>query len=135
MANPKPPEPMAGAIHEAGQGFAEPLEPRQCYAVEQMVDEVRSLFPDIPADHSNFDVFNASLDVLFDTSVLSEEDRAVLEAIFTNYALDQDPRIDAIIVGPEGILVSMYPSARTKDNRDPFGVDEAFTILSVGEPL
>lgn len=108
---------------------------RVCYAAKTLVAEMHALFPETPVEYSNYDGRNTALDVKFDLTVLDEADRATVIAMFTLFDFDADPRVDMVIPAHEdaALLVSFKSNATTQDSRAPFGLAEAWSVLTEDE--
>lgn len=104
---------------------------RVCWAAKTLVEEFTDLFPETPVEYSNPDGRNTMLDVTFDLTVLDDEMEdaatALLELIHT------DVRVNVVLAENNAVLVSFKSSARTQDNRDSFGLADAWDVLTDGE--
>lgn len=137
-------QPMDPSITENKTPVVKENAPRVCHAIKQLNEEVWVLFPETPVEYSNYTGRNVALDVTYDLSVLDEDtDRIDIVQLFMLLqaaAYNSDPRINLVIIGkddeghPESILVSMHASARTQDNRDSFGLADAYSVLTRVEP-
>lgn len=122
-------EPMGGDLGPSrGTGVPHVNAPRQCWALKTLVAEMAELFPETPVEYSNVDGRNTALDVTFDCSMLGEEDQILLVNLFRT--LEVDARVSQIMVGNDQMLVSMKSDSRTQDLRDPFGLADAWGILT-----
>lgn len=124
---PKAPEPMDP---DAREGTAAPRtnNQRPCWAIKTLVAEVHSLFPETPVEFSNYNGRNTALDVSFDLTTLDNDDAiSLIEAL----ALTQnDERVVGVVSEDGALLVSMRANPRTQDSREPFGVVQAYGILT-----
>lgn len=123
-------EPMDDSVTEAKVGTPADNTQRVCYAAKTLVAEVEALFPETPVEYSNYDGRNTALDVQFDLTGIDAADRDTLIAMMTLFDLDDDPRINLIVSEDDSLLVSFKASARTQDSRDPFGLADAWEILT-----
>lgn len=112
-------------------------QPRPCWAIKTLVEEFRALFPETPVEYSNYNQFDTALDVTFDLSMLEPVevyDVAMMFNLLGDPATNRDPRIDVVITGGEHheaqVLVSMRANARTQDSREPFGLADAWSVLT-----
>jgi len=126
-------QPMDATIRERQNGIVATNSKRVCWAIKTLVAEMADLFPETPVEYSNHDGRNTALDVTFDLSVLDDEDRSTLIALFTLFDFNADPRIEAIIAEGQRVLVSMKANPRTQDSRESFGLAEAWGVLTDGD--
>lgn len=132
----KMPEPMDDSVREARVGTPMTNHQRVCGAIKQLVAEFHGLFPETPVEYSNYDGRNTALDVTFDLSPLDADtdrvDATNLLMLLGDPAHNAERRIEDVIVASDmdSVLVSMRSSLRTQDNRDPFGLAEALSVLA-----
>jgi hypothetical protein len=128
---------MDPTVTEAKVGTPKPNNQRACWAAKTLVAEVREVFPETPVEYSNYDGRNTALDVMFDLTGLDPQDAhdlALVLELLNDTAYNEDQRIDTVIAGggdQKGqVLVSFKSSPRTQDNREPFGILDALSVLS-----
>ena len=132
----KMPEPMDDSVREAPVGTPSTNHQRVCGAIKQLVAEFHGLFPETPVEYSNYDGRNTALDVTFDMTALDAEtdrvDALNLLHLLGDPAHNAEHRIDYVLVSESdaAVLVSMRSSLRTQDNREPFGLAEALSVLA-----
>lgn len=122
-------EPMDAAIREARTGTPATNSERACYAAQTLADEVRSMFPETPVEYSNYNGRNTALDVSFDLTGMDESERSDLMPLLTMVE-DTDLRVREVLAEDGSVLVSFWPSPRTQDSRDSFGLADALMVLA-----
>lgn len=124
----KTPKPMDDSIRERTQGVPSPNRARVAHALKTLVAEMHEVFPETPVEYSNYDRFNAALDVTFDLTGLDAGDSVVFNDLIK--MIDGDERVATVLTEDYSqAVVSLHPAARTKDKRDPFGLPAAFGVL------
>lgn len=122
---PQQPEAMDPGVREQSAPEAQVSTPRACYAAQTLADEVLALF-EVHTEFGEPNARNVALRVgfvdskypdLYSLLVLTESDERVL-------AVDSDG---------DSVLVSFHNSLRTQDSRAPFGLAEAYDILSAND--
>lgn len=131
MRDQKKVTPMDDGIRERSVGEARPNNQRQCWAIKTLVVETHTLFPETPVEYGDYDGRNTALSVTFDCSMLDETE----QVLFTDLLriLDTDERVKDTEVGSDQVYVLMHSNPRTQDSREPFGLDDALSILSDDE--
>ena len=127
---PKTPEPMDVTVTEAKVGTPSGNSQRVCHAAKTLVGEVREMFPETPAEYSNYDGRNTALDVTFDLTALDSQDKSDFIALMTLFDFDGDPRVSEVLAEDGALLVSFNSNPRTQDSREPFGLVDAMSIIS-----
>lgn len=122
-------KPMDPSIREETVGQQATNNRRVCYAIKTLVSEVERLFPETIATYSNYDGHNTALDVAFDYYMIDKDDQATFVDLLR--LVGDDHRVEGVIVERDetSVLVSMRPSARTKDLRDTFDLNGAYLVL------
>lgn len=127
------PVPMDASVRENSTPTMSTNAQRVCYAAKTLVAEVMEMFPETPVEFSNFDGRNTALDVTFDLTTLDSQDRADLMLVMTlldDPAYNEDSRIASVLADDGQVLVSFKSNPRTQDNREPFGLLDALSVLS-----
>lgn len=128
-------QPMDALVHEDRHPVMKENSGRVCWAIKTLNEEVWALFPETPVEYSDQDGRNTALAVTYDLSALDEEDRVVLGDLLM--LVRDDARVSLTLLNHDpyytAVLVSMHSSARTQDNREPFGLATALMILSGNE--
>lgn len=114
--------PMDPTIREVKVGVTHVNRPRRAYALDTLIKEVESLFPETTYDVSGENGLNTSLDVTFST-----KDCPGLADLLD--LIENDPRVQSLLQVDDSTLVSFRSSLRTQDLRDPFQLDVAWTVL------
>lgn len=127
------PTPMDASIRERATGTTASNTQRVCYAIKTLVAEMHALFPETPVEYSDYDGRNTALAVSFDLSPLDEETGTTVLALFTLFDFDADPRIASVDADGPVVLISFRANARTQDSREPFGLAEAWEVLTEGD--
>jgi len=123
---------MDDGIRERNVGEARPNAPRQCWAIKTLVAETAVLFPETPVEYSDYDGRNTALSVTFDLTSLPGGDSVLFNNLMA--ILDTDERVKEVIASDyDQAYVLMHSNPRTQDSRDPFGLDDALSILSDDE--
>ena len=101
---------------------------RPCWAIKTLAAEVFDLFPEATYTLDGYDQFNTALEITYDTG--SVEDEHLFSALLS--CVKGDPRVSAVEYDEDlhQFLVVFRPSARTKDDQTPFGLEDAWLILS-----
>lgn len=111
---------------QAKEGPAQPItnNKRLAYALKTLIAEVSELFPETIYEVGDYDERNAALGVVFYT-----EGEPGLEALLD--LVRDDQRVREVLIRQDAeVAVHLHPSARTKDLRDPFGLGDAWAVLS-----
>lgn len=127
---------MDPGVTERRVGAPRPNSSRVCWAIKTLCEEVWALFPETPVEYSNVDGRNTSRDVTFDITALDSEEQATFTTLLTmlgDPAYNEDPRIREVVTGDGQVLVSMHGNPRTQDRREPFGLADAYLILTEGD--
>lgn len=128
----KMPEPMeASTTPPEAVGTPATNNVRVCWAAKTLVNEFTDLFPETPVEYSNPDGRNTMLDVSFDMTAVDDVDRDAAVALLE--LTNTDARVAGLISISDMVLVSFKSSARTQDNRDSFGLADAWDVLTDGE--
>jgi hypothetical protein len=125
----KAPEPMDPSVFESAEGRAPQNHKRNAYALVTLVDEVRTMFPEVAYEFILHDGRNTALGVRFDLTGLADEKGDFITLL---RMVGSDGRVNEIITTDESLTVVLIPSARTQDRRDPFGLLPAYDILFAG---
>lgn len=121
-------KPMDDSIRERSEGQPIPTRERTCWAIKQLLSEVEALFPETPYEVGDRDMRGVALVVNFDVSGLEGGDSVVFNSLIE--ALSSDARVEEIATEDFGFAsVRMRSSLRTQDDRTPFGLSEAYSIL------
>lgn len=119
------PEPMdANAPEVSGEGRVSSNTARNVYALDTLVAEVLELFPETDISVSDVDGRNAAHDVQFSYS----EGGSELESLLT--LVGDDERVNEVLIDETSVLVAFTHNARLKDNREPFHLGDAFSVLT-----
>lgn len=130
------PQPMDVTAHEVAVPEAVTNESRVCYAVETLVAEFRALFPETPVEYIEVNGRNTALGVVFDLTTLDADtariDAGQLLRLLGDEAYNDDPRIATVVVDndTETAAVVMHNNPRTQDSREPFGLADAWSVLT-----
>jgi len=129
-------QPMDAAIRENTVGTATTNRKRNCYAMNTLIAEVTDLFPETSYEVSNYDGRNVAHDIQFDITSVPDDEQdlfillmGLLVSSDGSHPHNADPRIAEVSIDPEGVLVSFRASARTQDDRSPFGLADAWEIV------
>lgn len=122
------PEPMDPSFNESSTGQVHVNHKRNAYALVQLVDEVRRLFPETPYEFANYNGRNTAMSVVFDLTVMDNDDAITFGQLLG--LVKTDPRILDVIVDDDAVLVDLFPSARYQDNPDSFNLAETYEILT-----
>jgi len=124
------PVPMdAGAAEGDAPAMYKPND-RNCYAMEQLISEVEQLFPGVIYEVSSRNPRGVAFDVTFVPADGTDPDFRLLLELLGDPAYNTDPRIEYVIPGSDGVLVSFRTNPHTMDDRSPFGLAEAWSVLS-----
>lgn len=105
---------------------------RECWAIQTLVREVHELFPETPVEYSNHNAYNAALAVTFDLTAMDGGDSVVFNNLMD--ILDTDERVVEVIKADyDQTFVRMSPVATRYDSREPFGLADAYSILTDGD--
>lgn len=98
---------------------------RNAYALDTLIEEVLSVFPETTYEVSGYNAFNTALHVVFHTEEFERLDELIS-------MVADDHRIEEVLYESEDrtILVALRPNLRTQDLRTPFHLPAAWTILS-----
>lgn len=120
MVDKKMPEPMDSGAPE--RDVAEPVSTyrRACYAAKTLIAEVLELFPETEYQVAAYNGRDVGLAVSFD---------AVDEGLRDLLRLVSDHRIYRVEISGSKIIVAFHNRPRIYDLRDPFGLDEAWSVL------
>lgn len=126
-------EPMDKKAKEILRPVALPNVTRNCWALETLVREMLDLFPETGVAFGNYDGRNTALDAVFDLSMLDPEDRDLAAALLQMLTVDH--RVDDAVYEESEALatVSIKSGPRTQDLRDPFGLADAFDVITAEE--
>lgn len=126
----KAPQPMDDSVREHAVGTAPTNRQRVCWAIKTLVEEVHALFPETTVEYGDYDGRSAALSVTFSLTPLpSEDDQIDLSNLFD--ILGTDERVSRVERSDVmEVYVLMRSNPRTQDNRDPFGLADAYLILS-----
>lgn len=130
MAESKKSAPMDPTVQEGE--YVSHVRAREPYAMEQLVSEVLTIFPDTAYEASNHNAWGVMLDAQFVASSENAADLADLLSLLGDPAYNEDTRITEVVTDEEGTLVRFRDDARTFDLRDPFGLPGAYAILTGG---
>lgn len=113
--------PMGGDLFEETRGRAEPLDNRNCWAIDVLVEEVTALFQ-TEAETSEPNWLNANTVVTFSPATTEWEDMALVLPV-----LEDDERVASLAVDEKKgtMTVSIVANAILYDTRDTFGLDSA----------
>lgn len=125
----KAPEPMDDSVREHAVGTAPTNQRRVCWAIKTLVDEVHALFPETTVEYGDYDGRNTALSVAFDLTPLPAED-AQIDLSNLLDILGTDERVSRVVRSDVEVGVSMRSNPRTQDSREPFGLADAYLILS-----
>lgn len=114
--DPHAPETKDGAVHVNNA--------RVCYAAKTLISEFLALFPETEYATGGVNQRNVALEVFFDCT----DGPSVIADLFRS--LRDDPRIEAVGIGEMDAIVHFKNSARLMDLRDPFGIAEAWEVLT-----
>lgn len=128
MSKDKMPEPMDAGVTEIRDGQVHVNSKRNAYALVQLVDEVRHLFPETPYEFGNYNGRNTALSVTFDLSMASGEEFDLFTQLLALVKTDQ--RVLDVINDDTSLLVDLFPSPRYQDLRDSFNLADAYSILT-----
>lgn len=124
------PDPMDATITEATEppAIAENAsQPRQCWAMVTLIEEVVTSFPETSWETGDLTHFGSALDVVFTGYTDAEPSLpAVLSLIETDFRVaevDLDSR-------DQQVLVVFHADFTTKDSREPFGLAEALAVMN-----
>lgn len=122
--------PMDDSVIERPQGEAKTNRSRNAHGLAVLIKEVLDLFPETPYETSGMDGRNTALDVSFDFTGLDSQDR--VDAISLLLVLTDD-RIRAVDAEDGLVLVQFHSNPRIQDSREPFGLDDAWIVLTEGD--
>lgn len=128
---PVEPKPMDPTVAESPVPVSTGPRARPAYALRTLISEIEDIAPEIPYELSNYKGFNTALDVSFDLTAVPEVEVPTLVTLLG--LVDSDPRVARVEVEDGQGLVSLHANSRTQDLRDPFGLREAYDVLSVRE--
>lgn len=119
------PEPMDPGARETATPVATTNRRRNAYALDTLVGEVDTLYPDIPIEVSNVDGRGTALDVQF---ALTEEHSGLMDLL---RLVQSDNRVKEVLVEEDDmlVLVSFRSDPRTQDSREPFHLADAIDVL------
>lgn len=126
-------EPMDASVKEARIGSALPNNARMCWAMKVLINEVNALFPEAAYEVSNYDGRNTAHDVVFDLTMLDSQDASDLATLFKalgDPAMNDDRRIEQVIVEDGQALISFASNPRTQDDRTSFDLAGAHAVLT-----
>lgn len=127
-ASRKEVKPMDDGNRERAVGESRPNRQRIAHALDVLVTEFRSVFPETAVEYSRYDGRNTALDVTFDCSMIDTPEQVVLAQVME--LVSHDPRIEYVMPGGDQYVVGLFSNPRTQDNRDPFGFAGAWEALT-----
>jgi hypothetical protein len=115
--DPSVPERRTPTLHRVSE--------RDAYALTTLVNEVAGLFPETTYETSGANAFNTRLVVAF-------HDPETPDLYPLVSLVEADPRVLSVGRDRDGTstVVEFHDSFRTQDGRQPFGLAEAYDILS-----
>lgn len=131
MTDDKKNEPMDKTARE-GEVAMHVAQPRNAYALDQIISEVEGLFPGVGYEVSHRNQRGVAFDVQFDLSTITPEDRndfVILMGLLDDPAYNRDMRIESITTDTEYVLVSFRNDPRTQDSPAPFGLEPAWAVI------
>lgn len=117
------PEPLSGAL--SGNQH------RLAYALSVLTEEIKGVYPDLPVTPDDYNGWGVALSVSVDTTVLGDEDRSRLITVLD--ILGADARVAEVINEDGQTYVRVHADPMRQDNRAPFGVAGALTVLDDSE--
>lgn len=122
-------QPMDPSARE-GDGVMHVNHPRMTYGMETLVAEVLALFPETTYETSNVNPRNVAFDVQFDITSFGADPHEVATLIGLT---EDDERIFEVSANQTHVLVSFVNNPTLMDNRDPYGLADAWIVLNEGE--
>lgn len=123
-------KPMDASITENRVGTVHVNTKRNAYALVQLVDEVRHLFPETPYEFSNYNGRNTAMSVTFDLTAMDNDEAITFCQLLGLVKADQ--RVLDVITDDGQVLVDLFPSPRYQDRRESFSLADAYEILTEG---
>lgn len=127
----KAPQAMDESVRELPVGEPMDNNRRVCRAIKTLVAEVADLYPGVPYEVSNYNGRNTALDVSFDATALDNDEAITFIQLLG--LVETDERVAEVVTDDNQVLISMLNSPRTYDLTGPFGLDDAYSILTSGE--
>lgn len=123
--NPTGLEPMDPSAEEVKRGAPIKHQPRLAYGLKTLIDEVYSLFPEVSHEATDFSPRGVALGVAFHSHETPEKFPELLQLL-------DDPRISEVLWDSQEdvIHVLLHGNPRTRDGREPYGLAEAWAVLS-----
>lgn len=117
----KTPQPMGGDLPEERHPQPQQQDIRNCWAIDVLVEEVKSLFDTGVMTHAP-NWLAANMVVVFTPKEKDWEDLAILLSV-----IEDDDRIEALTIdeATKKITVQIVSNAILYDTRDTFGLDNA----------
>lgn len=128
MTDKKDPQMMDPTAKE-GEPVATAYHPRTVMAVEQLIEEVTALFPEVVHEVSIRNPRNEAFGVEFSNYTDYDD---TFDALMALVAQDHRVRLVGGEETPGVTKVVMHPDPRTQDDRTLFGVQEAYLVLEDG---
>lgn len=100
--------------------------PRNTYGMDQLIEEVETLFPGTIHTVGNRNQRGVAFDVQF--TPYGEE--SILPNLLT--LIQSDQRVRDVVADAEGVRVTFVNSPTIQDLRDPFGLADAHAVLFEG---
>lgn len=122
------PEPMDPSFNESSTGQVHVNHKRNAYALVQLLDEVRQLYPEIPYEFCNYNGRNTALSVLFDLTGIDNDEASDFTKLIL--LIKSDQRILDVVADDGQVLVDLFPSPRYQDLQDSFHLADAYWILT-----
>lgn len=119
---------MDPSVHEeSNPGVSTSNQQRLCWSLETLASEVEALFPETVLTPSNYTGRNVALDGQFASE---KADHDVLRSLL--HLVRDDERVAGVLVDDSDrvILVSFHKNTVTQDSRDPFGLSEAYDVIT-----
>lgn len=110
-----------------------PYSARNCWALEVLVEEVVALYPEVDVTTTDVTSRKVGIEVTFGGwDADHEENEPLLPAVLA--CVEGDSRVAEVTeTGTQGVSVRMHANPVTMDQRDPFGIRDAYTIMLDGE--
>jgi hypothetical protein len=128
MADTKRNMPMDPNAME-GEAAMHTNNPRNAYALDQLIEEVEALFPDVHYELGHRSARHVAHSVRFDLTDNTMDLRQLL-VLMGDPAYNEDVRIEEVVADAESVLVIFRPNATTMDDRTPFGIGVAYGVLT-----
>lgn len=121
------PQEMDPSTREVKNPVMSTNQQRSCYAMTALLTELLDLFPETPYEVGGYDGRNVALEVTFDLSSVegSESLIELLEDVETS-----DARVESLLVEDQQANLRFKSNPRTQDSLEPFGLADAWLILS-----